>query len=314
MPFLSVILPHNRPGGLDIAFTGLAAQTFRDFELVLSDALYSYRHQVVADQARRHGIQVRHITPIGNLHPVHSFARSMNTAFAHAQGEVVVITADYLFMPPDCLARHAEHHRQAVNNRRGYMGPHTYYVSPAFAELPLIKDDQYSVTTSHQQASDYADYRDVMWSIFRKPITSDFRAFCQPSWELGAVDGKMGMQTGLIPPYMLHCKNESVRLEHVLAINGFDEDYNGAQGWQDTEFAERLSKMGIDWWLDRDNVVYGIAVKDVLPRAKKVKPLFANRTLWELKKAAGYPPVNDWSISEYRSKLITGDMDTAVGP
>ena len=50
-PYLSVVFPTMRPGGLDFVFSSLENQTFKDFELVFADNLYNYRKDIVKEKA-----------------------------------------------------------------------------------------------------------------------------------------------------------------------------------------------------------------------------------------------------------------------
>ena len=52
MPYLSIVVPTMRVGGLNILFDALAAQRFTDFELVLVDGLRGKRAARVAEEAR----------------------------------------------------------------------------------------------------------------------------------------------------------------------------------------------------------------------------------------------------------------------
>ena len=66
MPKISVIVPTNRIGGLDILFESLKRQSFQDFELILADAIYQYRKNIVAETVRQYGFPVKHIEPSEN--------------------------------------------------------------------------------------------------------------------------------------------------------------------------------------------------------------------------------------------------------
>src|SRR5580704_2241162 len=134
MAYLSVILPTCRPGGMDVTFAGLAQQTFKDFELIWCDAIRKYREPYIQDELRKYDFKYKIVDPIDNIFPFAGFARCSNTAFAHASGEIAMITADYLYMPPDCLEKHANYHK--ANPHAGYMGSHTYLEVPKLKNIP----------------------------------------------------------------------------------------------------------------------------------------------------------------------------------
>ena len=130
MPFVSVIVPTNRVGGLDLVFDSLRDQTFQDFELIISDGIYQHRKDVVAERAR--GVQYKHVEPFDNPFPLNSYCRTVNTALAHADCELVVLLSDYTWVYPDCLSKHVEFHRS--HDKVAVSSPHRYLMLPPVHE------------------------------------------------------------------------------------------------------------------------------------------------------------------------------------
>jgi hypothetical protein len=59
MPDISIVMPTNRVGGLDLLFKSLENQTFKNFELVLVDSLYKHRKDLVSEKAKQYSFKVR---------------------------------------------------------------------------------------------------------------------------------------------------------------------------------------------------------------------------------------------------------------
>jgi glycosyltransferase involved in cell wall biosynthesis len=311
---ISVILPTSRPGGMDVTFLGLSQQTYNDFELVWVDSIRPHREKFVRDHIARASFPVTYVEPLDNPFPVSCFARCANTGIAHAKGDILLFTQDYLWFPPECLEKHALFHREHPN--AGFMGPHTYLVDPPMKPIPLW--DEQSYWDGNVTARDWIKYcydvdlragfyDKIMWSAFVRDLTHDPRWFYAPHPTLHNVDVKMEQPSGPSDHRVVHLKNESVPTENVLAINGFDEGFNGAHGWQDTEFAERLSSKGLAWHHDQDNKVYGFnGPKETLPRLRYNRPRMENEKLIRMKRSTGFSePVNDWNLREFRRSFTT---------
>jgi glycosyltransferase involved in cell wall biosynthesis len=286
-PLVSVIVPTVRCGGLDILLDSLAVQTWTRFELVLVDALHAQRESLVAREAADRFVCVRHV----GLSPVPttcSFCLMSNAGIAASSGDVLLFCVDYSRLPPDMIEKHARFHMADTTKRKGMMGPHRYVgldVDKGFPKYGRQDIDHYE-----------ADIRDCrldrfMWSIGK--------ATDQPSPPHSAdggaavpfdADPKLRMPPGPLGPEFFHAKNESVRREHVLAIDGYDQELDGAHLYQDTDFADRLStKSGVQWILDPSAVVEIVNPRHVFPFSRRTRPHEENKAIWERKKAAGYP-------------------------
>ena len=310
---VSVLCPTMRVGGIDVLLHGLAQQTHRDFELVLSDALWKFRRDEVKAEADRLGVSVVHVEPRGLRFPLCTYCRHMNEAIVHATGELALLIVDYTWLAPDTIARHIAHHEQVPGS--GFMGPHRY------AELPPI--DPRFPRYGHDPSETERYSRDVythtldplMLSIFERPLGEgdDPRLSAEDSSaDIIGADGKtirnrdpkLEQPAGRIHWGFLHCKNESVRLEHFVELNGFDEDLDGSHGWQDSDIACRLTeKCGIQWFVDPTMVVQIVNPRSVFPFGIRERPYQTNEQIWHKKMGDGHPPVNTWILREARKKL-----------
>lgn len=330
-PYVSIIVPSYRPGGLDVTVAGLKTQTFKNFELIFVDMIKAWRSKHVETNFKGLPFDVQYVEPLDNTFPFASYAHVFNTGLVHARGNIVLITGDYLWMPPNCVQKHVDFHK--ANENCGFIGCHTYLESPALCDLPPWKCDtdfNFTDTPSRGQIKFAYDknlnigaYDNVMWSIFKNPITEDPRISYEPSKLYKNSDIKLTLDTGWMGWEHVHFKNESFPLKAALQINGCDEDFSGTHGYQDTEFAERLVKQaGVKWYLDPTCVVHGFSLKDeVLPRLRRLRPAYANRVLIALKRSLDYKiptpsydphtlhlypdrTCNDWSITNFRNKMM----------
>src|SRR5258708_419893 len=131
-PFISVCVPTNRVGGLDILVAGLLAQSFTDFELVISDAVQ--RRQRAFIPAGTLPFMVRHVSPRFSRFPESQFSHVANEAVAAARGEIILFIVDYTWLPPTLLETHANFHARH-DRRQALMMPHQYYEMPALHQI-----------------------------------------------------------------------------------------------------------------------------------------------------------------------------------
>lgn len=226
-PFISVIVPTMRVGGLDILFESLRQQSFKDFELVLADGLFEYRHELVAAKSVEYGLSVTHLEPFDNPFPTTAYCRYANTAISRAKGDILLFVVDYTWLPRGLIEAHANFH--AKHNRSfGLMCPHDYY------ELPAISDKfkPYGTADIERYRTDiqYGKLEDMMWSITSDPFMPE-QITTQDLPDYSGADPKLREDIHKIPfgdrPSYFHCKNESVARAAVLEANGFDESMDG---------------------------------------------------------------------------------------
>jgi hypothetical protein len=221
LPYLSVVVPTMRVGGLDVLTHGLRGQVFRDFELVLVDALRDLRGHALDEEE----YQVTHVAPVDNPFPLNAFCRYANTGLLHARGEIVVFVTDYTYLPPDCLQRHAQFHA-SHDFVEALMCPHQYLgLPPLRSSFPTYKQSEVERYALDVEAGKLDD---CMWTIFQKEFSRADADSLPLDAIYGWADPKMKMGSGPIDPTFFHAKNESVRREHVNAIDGWDEQLDHA--------------------------------------------------------------------------------------
>lgn len=290
-PLLSVIVPTNRVGGLDLLFESLAAQTFTDFELCLSDGIYKHRSALVAQRAAGYRFPVKHIDPCGQF-PLTEFCRTENAAIDVAIGQVAVFLADYTWCPPDLLATHAAFHIQ--HRPSGFMLPQDYYEIPALH--PSFQPYGQGDVDRYVADLEAGHLERVMWSIFADPIRRDrLVGFWPDRAGYAGADPKLKSELAELPvgdrQMYFHAKNESVPLAAIRSIDGFDENLDGTNGYQDSDFADRLTvKAGIQWFGARTPIAQILNPRPVFPFPRRPRPVEDNFCRWQTSKQAGYPP------------------------
>lgn len=294
-PRFSVCVPTNRVGGIDIQLAGLAQQTYRDFEVIISDSLYRHRPGIAEEHGKRLGLTVKHVEPRSNRFPLNQFSAVANEALAHASGELVLFCVDYTFLPPNVLQTHADFHASG-DKTRGLMLPHEYY------ELPALNSafPKYTNADTSQYVDDLEAGRlsECMLSILAERVEPGhvFTQLDQTGYA-GADPKLTHPETDDIDPVFLHGKNESCALSAVLDINGWDEDLDGGHGYQDSDIAERLTqKGGIRWTLRNAPAAQIINPRRIFPFPVRPRSVEGNYAVWQSKKAAGYPTPNTWKI------------------
>lgn len=294
MPFISVCVPTNRVGGIDLLLEGLLQQSFTDFEVVLADGLHKYRKDLVADRIKSYPFPIKHVEPKNNLFPLNQFSHVANTALANASGEIVVFFVDYTYAPPDLLAAHAAFHQQ--NDRmRGLMCPHNYFEVPelhtAFPKYGNEELDQYIADLNSGKLDP------CMWSIFARDVKAGDKFEELDRSGYANVDPKLTADPGGVHPTYFHGKNESCSLSAVLDINGWDEALDGSHCYQDSDIAERLNvHNGVQWTVQPIPIAQIVNPRRIFPFPLRVRPVEDNLRIWKTAKASGYPHVNQWSL------------------
>lgn len=307
-PFISVVVPTMRVGGLDVLVSGLLRQTFNDFELVLVDGVKSSRPDVFSDHHTP--FHVTHVEPIGNPFPINSFCRYANTGLVHARGVVILFLTDYTWLLPDAVGVHARFHD--AGGPRGLMCPHEYVALPNLNPgFRPYGGDARMRPADGIPADDYAN--DVLsgsmsgfgWSIFSRPFSPEDDPRSMPLDVMKGADPKLRLPAGPVVSSMFHGKNESCPIDVILSVNGWDEDLDGTHGWQDLDMSDRLAaRTPLRWTLDPSNIAYIINPRHVFPNGKRLRPCGVNESTWQAKKAAGFPVLpNNWSLSEARDAL-----------
>jgi glycosyltransferase involved in cell wall biosynthesis len=245
---ISVLVPSNRPGGLDLLFDSLEQQTFQNFELIVIDNIHQYRSRAITPRA---SFPFRFIEPRGGSNLDTAYCRTMNTGVLAARGESLLYASDYTYFHPECLELHALLQR---DNHAPVTLDYNMCEPPAWADgLPDYGQHappdapeyiaELNATTDHY-AIDLASGKlnRFMWSTFARPQTrGDIMG-------LPVEHRHRPCATREADDYnWASFKNESFPRDLVMSMRGHDEDYDRSHCYQDSEFSYRLRDMGVRW-------------------------------------------------------------------
>jgi hypothetical protein len=274
-PRVTVALGSCRPGGLDIAFSGLAKQSYDDFEVLFVDGRYHKRHQRVMAAARAYGLIDRvgegsfiHVPnhrnqPEGSLWTTP--CAGFNTALMLAAGDIVVFMMDYAFAQEDWLSSHAKAHDEGPAGGRFVMGPYHYWPNPPVRTKDGLAPKVFRV----------GDVRGADVVAQREQFNEAY--LFGTSWTAAMVGVAPAESHRVLPEGPLdvtwcHTKNESFPRLAALAINGFPEWYDRVCGPGDTDFAFQLGQAGLQGYCAAGARLDAIDMRWILTNGSIVVP------------------------------------------
>src|SRR3990167_4990552 len=112
IPKISCMTLTNRYGGLDIGYANVKRQDFSDWEWVVIDALYDYRHKEFEEYVKGDP-RVRHIKQNPMVEGTFTnLAHADNQGFRECRGELIVCVQDYIYIPFDGFSKYWFHHKE----------------------------------------------------------------------------------------------------------------------------------------------------------------------------------------------------------
>lgn len=214
-----VLSTYNSPAWLEKVLWGFAAQTYRDFEIVISDDGSRDDTRQLIDRMRPAvGVDIQHV-----WHEDRGFQKSeiLNKGIVASRGDYLVFTDGDCIPRKDFLAVHAAHARDG------------HFLSGGYVKLPLNISE---MITEQDVRSGRA--LDPAW--LRARGMRDARALLKLR-EPGIVTRVLDSLTPTTPSWNGH--NASGWKRDVVAVNGFDERMQ--YGGQDRELGERMVNAGI---------------------------------------------------------------------
>ncbi len=280
---LSVIMPTARDNYsiigqpdlhyLEPTIRSLNEQTFRDFELIIVDALKGKKDPY---DFRRAGFPVKHVS----VHPGHRFwldrgrwgvAGTLNTGLLHAEGELVTRVDDCSEFDPEYLERIWEEYESDL----WLLGMHVRFLGGKPARL----NDEYREKGYEALYAESANMGEklrvlkdlygegglVRDSRFRFVEKAGGRMVAHPDWSYGY---------------------STFTLDAALKVNGFDERFDGDKSLEDQDFGSRLDMAGYKGKLVLD-VKHQVVEHEHMPIpeeliARDQKPIKCNYALFML--------------------------------
>jgi glycosyltransferase involved in cell wall biosynthesis len=310
-PDISIIVPTMRVGGLDVVFKGLSQQSFQNFELILVDGIHQYRKDLVFQKSQEYRFTVKHVEPTKKAFPVANFCNTSNTGIINASADLLLLITDYTYLPSDCVEKHIKFHTDFPAENVGYMCPHQYHSLPELSPnfTPYHQATSIYATTNEQTEAYVEDIKtgklkNVMWSIFKNDFDQDPKTL--PLDSIGKIDIKFTLPFEVADWRTFNAKNESIKTEAALKINGYDEDFDEGYPYQDSIFSLMLTrKLNFIWLVDKDNIAHIINPRFVMPFAKRLRTPEDNLAMLNRKNDGNFPQrINDWDLREIRNHLV----------
>lgn len=309
---VSILCATFRPGGLDVLFAGLRAQTFGSFEVVIVDHRYALRHDRVL--AKAGDLSLIHVPEHRRNGKWGAIGAAWNTAMALADGEWLLLIPDYTYIPPGWI----EAHLARLTSESLYtVAPYRYFALPEVGlRRPHDFSDNAQVTC---RLEDDAVLRGEVleeWSAFTVPFDATTRKGLKPS-PFPHQDVREWKAGGEAPTAWVHLKNEGIHRDLAFRVNGVDERLDRGKGPLDVDWGTRLFAAGarLTWTPE--------ALSECLnPRPLCVSMPFGHRdrrveNRWSYQDGGAYnerrrveslrgdiQAKNPWTLRELREKLL----------
>lgn len=230
---ISVLNVTKRHGGIDILHNNLRKQTEKDLELIIVDELYDERHKEVADYV---SVPLKHIKPRPKGEgDVWNLAKAYNDGLRVAEGELVVVVDDFIWMQPGAISRFWEAYMEkgkALFTGVGHKAPYPPVTNPK-GKITIFSED----------------YRSRPAGI----VEQDTR-----------IDGRTHLEE--VNHSFFELAYSAFPLSVAKEIGGFDEDTDKFYCGQDRNFALRCHLRGYSVYMDRGNENIGLFHQGFNPR------------------------------------------------
>jgi hypothetical protein len=263
----------------------LEKQTFRDFELIIVDALYPEKRKWI--EKRKWSFPIKYVPP----HLNHRFwldkgfwgvCGMLNTGILYAEGELIVRLDDCSEIP---YANYLQKFWDAYQNGYFALAMHVRY----HAGEPARVDEEYfekGYEAKYVKCPETEDRKALLERLYGKNgIVRDTR------WPIVERKGRM-----IAPPEWGYGYS-SYSLEALLKINGFNELFDGVKGQEDQDCSIRMSMAGYKdvFLLDKD---LWVIEHEHLPCVVKSPPTFkCNYGLIQYEQVKGLFKANSWKLT-----------------
>ena len=269
-------------------FMSLEAQTFKDFEVIVVDALHPYKKEWI--ESHDWSFPIKYVP----IHPNHRFwldrkrwnvCGQLNTGILHAEGELLVRIDDCSEFPN---VRYLERFWEDYQSGFFPMAMHTRYRDGKQSYYTKeYKRDGYEFTRdpAHGEA---ADREKVLDQVFEDgdPVRDTRWPFVEKA------GGRM-----IVPYANWYYGYSSVSLEAALRVNGYDEMFDGDKSLEDVDMGSRLIMAGYKdmfvldtdlWAIEHEHGPISIISGDV-------KPIKCNYAIYLL-----HRKLKRWRVNQHR--------------
>jgi cellulose synthase/poly-beta-1,6-N-acetylglucosamine synthase-like glycosyltransferase len=223
MPDISLIISvYNRVDALALILSALNTQQFKNFEIVIAeDNDAGMMKDFIAMQKENYGFTIKHVSQ-----PDNGFQKNkiLNEATKAAEGNYLV------FIDGDCIP-----HREFLNQYHKLLQPkiclfgRRVMLSESFTKRILLTQQLQQINFMNLLLSGSKRLEDGMYF----PFEFNFKMRDKGIW---------GCNFGILK-------------QHMLDINGFDEDYTSANVGEDEDVEWRLRQIGVEFKRIKNRVV-----------------------------------------------------------
>jgi glycosyltransferase involved in cell wall biosynthesis len=229
---ISVITVTARHGGIDVNWSSLRRQTFKDFEWILCDTLYEERKEAVQHYTKSDR-RVNHIRQgIKDMEAKTWLNHAENQAIKASSGELIVLLQDYIHIQPDALEKFWYQYQS--NPKYFVTGVGHQYGKPGKED---ISDPKGLITIFKKPFEGVPEQ--VVWQDprLRKDLGSYYP--CMPAdWEVNFAMASRKM---------------------FYDVGGFPEDYDQiGHAFDNCSVAERAFLLGYEPYIDQSNESFSI--------------------------------------------------------
>lgn len=254
MAKVSVVVSSWRPGGLDITFAGMAAQTHLDFEVILVDHRRLTRLDSVAQKAREYSLTNLFHVPEHRCDKFYHGAAAFNTGLMLAEGDITIMLQDYCYAPVGWIEKHEESHN--FRTPTFCLAPYCHLEIPE-ERLPYKTESEQELRYSLVEEPESVKGGFDEFCIFDEPFNNSWITKLKVQQPPQAQDPKFieayvtkTRNRGPIPFWYCHAKNCSFPTEMAIKVGGIDETFDKGKGPWDNEFCFRFDRAGCTVWFE----------------------------------------------------------------
>lgn len=233
---ISIILPTNREGGLNITFSALKGQTLPsdEWELILIDD-YANREELAFRLAKENNVKnFKYLKSKPNYWRANRLiANARNTGLIYASNPLIVFVDDYIWFPPKFLEEHWKVY-ETTNGKYTLIGP-----------SKAVKYDPDKIEHIPKLPAPNISEKDYLKKLINegRPITPEQLKRIMEVREFGVTDTRGGKEVMDCPGSWFYCMNASAPLSKIVEINGFDEEFD-LTSEEDIDLGLRLQRVG----------------------------------------------------------------------
>jgi hypothetical protein len=260
---ISIIVVTNRPGGFDVLASGLNAQSYRDFEVIVIDCLALLRGIVPTKDS------------MCTWAPFGGYMAALNKGVSLTRGDVLLFITDYTYLGHNCLERHAAFH--AANDESAVLlgGIDYHELPPLHPDFPLRygwlelgHKDPRTQPPEWADPAKRAECYDRWLAAYERDLSDGtlqpfmWSTFAEPFKTLPPI---FSSNDRMPPNNHLSLKNDSMKRSLLEKAGGFDERADGSHGHQDSLTELHLLRAGAELYPDplaRAHIIdpHGIAI------------------------------------------------------